>query len=224
MTEDYGLLLACAVLLIAAIRFWLRSRRLEARLAAQEDSHRVLLEASERLADRDHLTGLANRRAFDRALTNLRGRRAGDAGALILLDLDNFKQVNDSMGHLRGDAVLREVARELRRRVRDTDLVARLGGDEFAVLLRGVDHAQATAVAAHLRAGVRAATDGMPLRTPVDASVGVALLTPREETPSDALGRADAAMYRVKRSRGRPGRTAPRRVRAGQLELSAGNR
>src|SRR5919206_2490615 len=123
-----GMLVPAAV----AVRFWLRARRAEAELAARASRHRELVTEAIRLAERDPLTGLANRRAFDRAMGDMQAAAA--PGALVLLDLDNFKQVNDRLGHARGDEVLRDVARELRARVRASDLVARLGGDEFAVV------------------------------------------------------------------------------------------
>ena len=93
------------------------------------------------LVDHDVLTGLANRRRFDTELQRHleRCRRYGHNGAVLLLDLDNFKQVNDSLGHNAGDELLVTIGGLLRRSVRDTDVVARLGGDEFAVLLTDGD-------------------------------------------------------------------------------------
>src|SRR2546429_7567074 len=142
--------IAPAVMLVAplgalALRFWLRGRGAGPLRAAGTRRHHELV----RLAERDPLTGVANRRGFDRALAELQDRAATPgSGALILLDLDNFKQVNDRLGHQRGDKVLRDVARAIRRRFRDTDLGARLGGDELAGLLRDVDPQRAQAVPA----------------------------------------------------------------------------
>src|SRR5581483_9052415 len=98
-----------------------------------------------RLADQDALTGLLNRRGFlDGVQRELRRmQRAEERGALLSLDLDNFKQVNDSAGHAAGDRVLRATADVLRQRLRATDVVGRLGGDEFAALLLDVDEPQA---------------------------------------------------------------------------------
>jgi diguanylate cyclase (GGDEF)-like protein len=198
-----------------AARFWLRARRAESQLASSDRRHRELVTEMVRLAERDPLTGLANRRAFDRTLAEL--SLTGTPGALIVLDLDNFKQVNDRYGHQRGDQLLRDVARATRGRVRAGDLVARLGGDEFAVVLRGADTARAQAVAADLRVGVRHAVGGLPLMAPVDASVGVAALG--TDGVPELVARADAAMYRVKLAR--RGRLHRRRFRgADQLELS----
>jgi diguanylate cyclase (GGDEF)-like protein len=201
-----------------AARFWLRARRAERRLAAGDRGHREVVAEMVRLAERDPLTGLPNRRAFDRALAELPA--ATEPCAVILVDLDNFKQVNDCLGHQRGDHVLRQVAGAIRRRVRDTDLVARLGGDEFAIVLRGADEPRAHVVAADLRKGVRAACRELPLRTPVDASVGVAPLGSGAGDAAELLARADAAMYRVKHAR--RGQRGRRRFRAvDQLELSS---
>jgi diguanylate cyclase (GGDEF)-like protein len=219
MTDDLLLVLAALPPAVAAAVFWRRARRAEARLAADDSRHRALTVEMVRLAEHDPLTGLGNRRAFDRAMNELQA--AGEPGAVIVLDLDNFKQVNDRLGHQRGDEVLRAVARSLWRGVRESDVVARLGGDEFGIVLQRADTERAERVAADLRAGVIEACASLPLRKPVDASVGVA---PLGEAPGDAtelLARADAAMYRTKlarRSRSRP----RRRFRAShQLELGA---
>ena len=214
--------IAAAVMLVAplgalALRFWLRARRAEALLAEGDRRHHELV----RLAERDPLTGVANRRGFDRGLAELQdGTATPGSGALILLDLDNFKQVNDRLGHQRGDEVLRDVARAIRRRFRDTDLVARLGGDEFAVLLRDVDPQRAQAVADDLRGRVRQACEELPLRRAVDASVGVAPLGSKTGDGAELVARADAAMYRMKLARRQGGRRRRFR-RIDQLQLSS---
>jgi len=91
----------------------------------------------EYVVDHDFLTGLMNRRRFEEELTRetVRATRYGNSGAVLLLDIDNFKDINDTFGHRAGDDVLKGVAGLLRERLRDTDLIARVGGDEFAVLL-----------------------------------------------------------------------------------------
>jgi diguanylate cyclase (GGDEF)-like protein len=175
---------AITVLALGTVHAALRARR-----------YRLLAGESEQAAHRDELTGLGNRRAFDRALGEL-----GTEGALIVIDLDNFKQVNDRLGHPTGDRLLRDVAREIRARVRETDLVARLGGDEFAVVLRGADAAHARAVGAELAGAVREAAVGLALPVPVMASVGAAPLGEVRDT-DDLVTRADAAMYRMKNAR-----------------------
>src|SRR5919206_137853 len=115
MTEALPQFLPPIALAALAVRLWLRARRAERELAERDVRQRALLSQMVQLAERDPLTGLANRRAFDRELSQLAA--SGAHGALVVIDLDGFKQVNDRFGHQRGDAVLRDVARELRRRV-----------------------------------------------------------------------------------------------------------
>lgn len=152
----------------------------------------------QRLAERDHLTGLLNRRRIENDLDEAleavhhHGRRA----ALILIDLDCFKAVNDRMGHETGDKVLASVAATLATRVRGEDAVARIGGDEFAVLLRDVDLDAAERVAAELVTLIAQATDTNAHG--VTASAGVAPLTHETKTAQDALRAADRAMYAAK--------------------------
>jgi diguanylate cyclase (GGDEF)-like protein/PAS domain S-box-containing protein len=159
-----------------------------------------LEEALQSAAHSDPLTGLANRVALmDRMdLALARARRSGGACALLYLDLDRFKQVNDSLGHAAGDALLKDFAARLRDCVRQSDTVARLGGDEFVVLLEDLkDVAAARRVAEKMlesaRQPVRA--DGQDVR--VSTSIGIAL--GGEETDGQAwLKRADAALYQAK--------------------------
>ncbi|MCW2738017.1 EAL domain-containing protein [Nocardioides sp.] len=153
------------------------------------------------LADHDVLTGLANRRRFEDELQRHldRCRRHGPAGALLLLDLDNFKQVNDSLGHNAGDQLLITIAGLLRRSIRDTDVVARLGGDEFAVLLTdgGQDVAERMAELVVERVRDHATTlDGVGRR--VTASVGAVTFRAASEHAADVLALADMTMYDAK--------------------------
>jgi diguanylate cyclase (GGDEF)-like protein/PAS domain S-box-containing protein len=157
------------------------------------------------LADHDSLTGLYNRRRFFRELDAYLAwnERHGDPGAVLLLDVDRLKEVNDSLGHEAGDELLRHVAAVLLGRVRQTDVVARLGGDEFVVLLRGLSSEQAHDLAHQI--------PGLIAQTPVkvgegaliaSTSVGIALVESRRQAEADAIVReADAAMYRSKASR-----------------------
>jgi diguanylate cyclase (GGDEF)-like protein len=145
-------------------------------------------------ADVDPLTDILNRRGFDRELKRSLAyiTRYGTDAALVFLDLDGFKGVNDRHGHAAGDALLKAVARELTGRVRASDVVARLGGDEFVVLLWNVNAAQALAKAQDLETAIAAAGIG--------ASAGVAPLG-RDMSPSQATEAADAAMYARKKER-----------------------
>jgi diguanylate cyclase (GGDEF)-like protein len=173
--------------------------RLEAELAAAQTKAANL----EARADIDPLLDIANRRGFERELRRSLAyvRRYGTPAALIYLDLDRFKPVNDRHGHAAGDAVLKAVVAALQRAVRESDLVARLGGDEFAVLLWNVTELQAAAKAAGLEvaiAGITVVHDGVLLS--VGASAGFAMLLP-VDSPAEVIARADLAMYARKRTR-----------------------
>ena len=155
------------------------------------------------LADHDQLTGLFNRRRFEEELIRelSRADRAGSEGAVLSIDIDNFKAINDSAGHQAGDAMLLMVARILTDHCRASDFVARLGGDEFGVLLPAPDGAQARTVAEHLLAALHSevlVADGTPLR--LTASVGVALFESRETEAPEVVVDADLAMYEAKRA------------------------
>lgn len=161
-------------------------------------------EELERLSCTDTLTGLLNRRVFietvRRRLEDAGG--SGRPGALGYVDLDNFKCVNDSFGHQRGDAVLVAVADILRGHVGARDLAARLGGDEFAVWFEDTDADRAAAKAAALRTGAAAlAPFAGDAARPLGFSVGIAVFDPSSGEPIDQLmARADAAMYSIKKS------------------------
>lgn len=150
-----------------------------------------------RQASRDDLTGLPNRRAMMRA-TDARLADGDGHHALLLLDLDRFKEVNDALGHQAGDALLVQVARRLETRLRPGDLLARLGGDEFAVLLRHADRAVAEAVAHDLVVQLLEPFRVEDLKVHTDVSVGVALYPDHGEGFSDLLRRADASVYKAK--------------------------
>jgi diguanylate cyclase (GGDEF)-like protein/PAS domain S-box-containing protein len=151
------------------------------------------------MADHDALTGLFNRRRFEEELERhiAHGRRYGMSGALLLLDLDDFKQVNDRHGHRAGDRVLTAVAVVLRHRLRESDIVARFGGDEFAVLMPVGGDAEAAELADLLAAALN---HDVPAPTgPLHASVGIALFE-ESTTADEILSRADDAMYADKRN------------------------
>jgi diguanylate cyclase (GGDEF)-like protein len=156
------------------------------------------------LADHDPLTGLMNRRRLEAELEHIinDGRRYGYRSALILIDLDNFKMVNDTRGHALGDTVLKRVAQSLKERLRNTDRLARLGGDEFAVILPHCELDDAVAVAKELIATVALTTivpDATSKVIRVNASAGVAPFDGRPGlTPEALLVDADIAMYDAK--------------------------
>lgn len=154
-----------------------------------------------RLATTDVLTGLVNRRHFfERAEQELaRVRRYGEPAALILLDADHFKRINDTWGHGAGDEVLRRLAAVLREVPRITDLAGRLGGEEFGVLLPATDLEAARVLAERLREAMLAQAleiDGETVR--FSASFGVTVLHPEDDSFDTALARADAALYAAK--------------------------
>ncbi|MDH1684136.1 EAL domain-containing protein [Pseudomonas chengduensis] len=160
----------------------------------------------ERLAYSDELTGLPNRRLLLDRLQHAMDRenREGSLGALLFIDLDHFKTVNDSLGHLVGDALLVEVTTRLARELRTEDTLARLGGDEFVVLLEALGHEpqavaeQAAAVGEKLLRGLHGSCliDGHELA--ISASIGIALHPLGLQQASDILKQADTAMYRAK--------------------------
>jgi diguanylate cyclase (GGDEF)-like protein len=155
-----------------------------------------------REARTDELTGLANRRSFNESLARATGGRRVDHGlAVLILDLDDFKVVNDTLGHHYGDELLRLVAPRLRQAVRSDDIVARIGGDEFAVLLPGADAERAAQVAERLRAGFRRPFRLGPRAQSISASVGIALAPEDGADPVELLQHADLAMYEAKTSR-----------------------
>jgi two-component system cell cycle response regulator len=155
------------------------------------------------LAVTDDLTGLYNRRYFERHLSILLGKAQEQERdmALMLIDMDYFKAVNDTHGHDTGDAVLREFADRLRRNIRGVDLACRFGGEEFVVLMPDTDYKQAQGVAERVRSAVAeksfATGSGRPLG--VTVSVGLALNEHATDTPEMLLKRADIALYRAKR-------------------------
>jgi diguanylate cyclase (GGDEF)-like protein len=163
---------------------------------------RALQRELQRLALHDPLTGLPNRRLFeDRVAQALRrSDRTGDDVALLFIDLDNFKALNDSLGHAAGDAFLVETAGRIRTELRESDTAARIGGDEMAVLLEcGPDCIDALEVAERLLARLRMPWTTDP-RVRVSASIGVAVRTKGGPGPSELLAQADAAMYAAKNS------------------------
>jgi diguanylate cyclase len=148
----------------------------------------------------DELSGLGNRRAFVEAVEK---RTAAGQGhfSVMLIDLDRFKEVNDSLGHLTGDRLLHEVGTRLQARMRHGDMLARLGGDEFAILLDHTSADDARVIAERLRSDLQQAfvSDGMTIYS--DASCGIAAWPAAARTVGGLLQRADIAMYEAKRER-----------------------
>jgi diguanylate cyclase (GGDEF)-like protein/hemerythrin-like metal-binding protein/PAS domain S-box-containing protein len=187
---------------------------LEAKVATRTAELALANEELHHLARHDALTGLPNRRVLHehlrRALAT--GKRSGHLGALLLLDLDNFKPLNDEHGHAVGDLLLIEVARRLGTSVRELDTVVRFGGDEFVVLLDGLNsdallaREEAASVAEKIRRALAqpyllalsppAAAAGVEHRC--TASIGVTIFSHRDSDADDILRRADAAMYQAK--------------------------
>jgi diguanylate cyclase (GGDEF)-like protein len=189
---------------------------LEAVLAKLEPGDRSVVEGAMRraerteaelrhLADHDPLTGLLNRRRFRAELDQYVSfsDRYGGRGAVMVIDIDGLKRVNDRLGHQAGDTLIRRVAEILRTRVRATDIVARLGGDEFAVLMPQTDSAGAMQLGEDLRAEVAV---GFPFAAEAEAatiSVGIAMFgTPRGVGAEVVLASADEAMYAAKEAGG----------------------
>jgi diguanylate cyclase (GGDEF)-like protein/PAS domain S-box-containing protein len=156
------------------------------------------------LADHDVLTGLLNRRRFEEELARQVAYEAryGTGGAVLVLDLDDFKEVNDTRGHGAGDAVISSVANLLRDRLRQSDVLARLGGDEFAILLPTATQEQARLTATSLLEAVRThrfVPGGQPVR--VSTSIGAALVSSASaDSAEELMVRADVAMYEAKES------------------------
>ncbi len=152
-------------------------------------------------ATRDPLTGLLNRSGFDAALRAHRARceRSGPSGAVLMIDLNNFKQVNDTHGHHVGDQVIVSVAHTLTGRLRSNDVVGRIGGDEFVVLLPNGGQHEADQVAADLTDSIASITidaNGTPVRP--TASIGGATFHDERTCGHDVLIAADATRYRAK--------------------------
>jgi diguanylate cyclase (GGDEF)-like protein len=178
--------IALAALLGALILIWSRNERMQ---------------ELEREASQDSLTGLKNRRRFEEDLRTVmaRSRREGTTGALLMIDLDHFKDVNDTHGHPAGDRLIEEIAGVLRRRTRASDVLARLGGDEFAVVLPRSSLGEAQIVGEAIAAAVREHRPERDAVEPVTASIGVAMFGEDDRIGSATIvAEADTAMYAAK--------------------------
>jgi len=167
-----------------------------------EELQRLHAEVRE-LANRDCLTGLHNRRAFRELATQMlkSAHRNKDSAALLMIDLDHFKQVNDRYGHAEGDLVMTRVADALRATARENDIVARHGGEEFVVAILGADEAESQVAAERVRAAIAAIADA---KCRITASIGIASFTPGthkldvSKILERMLGQADRALYFAK--------------------------
>jgi len=173
------------------------------RLKAEAAHWRARAEAAESLAERDVLTPVLNRRGFEREMSRAMAfcRRHRTEAALLYLDLDGFKAINDQLGHQAGDAALIACAEILNRNLRESDAVGRLGGDEFAVLLLGTDAKGAKHKAQSLTETL--SKDGFAWQGqvhPLNGSFGVRAFTGQTD-PADWLAEADAAMWVRKKGR-----------------------
>lgn len=178
-----------------------RMARIRARLQAQREELRGALSRSETLAGRDALTGLVNRRRAEALLDKAmrRHQRSGSAFSLAMLDIDHFKQVNDTHGHATGDALLCAFSTTLREGLRDTDTLTRWGGEEFLLFLDDADPASARSAVLRLRERVHGLALPLAGGGQLDCrfSAGVVTLQP-EESARTLLHRADEALYRAK--------------------------
>ncbi len=198
-----GALLALSPIFVVAIHFSLMMLPLlgVTALLIYQSTQQALRRAHE--ASHDSLTHLLNRRTFDNHLSGFLASNDDDVrGAILLLDLDGFKEINDRLGHQTGDMVLLGIANQLTRSAPEAAVVARLGGDEFAVLIPGVgSDASTMAIVEQLRTELTRpiVVDGFPLS--VGVSIGLAFAPTHGRTPEDLLSAADIAMYRAKRYR-----------------------
>ena len=171
--------------------------RLRAEIARLEDRVRTL----DQLAHEDPLIELPNRRGFMRELRMViagGGRRDGEQAAMLFVDVDGLKRINDSYGHKAGDDALNHIARLLTDGVRRSDCVARLGGDEFGILLKHTDERSAGDTAARLRARMtecQYSCDGNAVQ--LGFAIGMTMIA-AGDTPDDVIARADRAMYAQK--------------------------
>ena len=210
--RDYSLTLELAVIVLAQTLVLTGAGLTAARALGQLETDRNRLEAElRRMADYDALTGTLSRRRFQHEIERLWRRtvRYEGTAAVLMIDLDGFKEINDTYGHTAGDEVLKNVGKVLIDRVRASDSVGRLGGDEFGVALERVDQRQAENVASditHLLAAAEVLAVHPDVR--VTASVGVGMIGSQTASADEAVVSADREMYAVKAEHKRSGTSA----------------
>lgn len=168
-------------------------------------AQKALQERLRFMALHDPVTGLPNRTALDQHLSGLAGRHAGGAGqaAVGVIDLDDFKPINDTYGHEAGDVLLTEFANRIRLRMRETDFLARLGGDEFVIVIEDLEPGAAQEQLENILTCLHQVLDiefvlAPTISTQIRMSLGLALYNPNEETGDAVLRRADTALYELK--------------------------
>lgn len=157
------------------------------------------LDREKELARTDQLTGIANRRHFSEVADDeiRRSHRYQDCFSIIYLDIDNFKTVNDTLGHSEGDRLLRQVAATITMNIRESDMVARLGGDEFGLLLPKADREAAVTVVTKMRSSLKTDVEAV---WPVTFSIGMVTYRTAPENTNEMIRIADQLMYEVKTS------------------------
>lgn len=196
------IVIAAAIGMLIAIGLFARARRRVLVTESERTSLRSQVDERGFEADHDELTGLLNRRGFFTSLGERVSARTVRL-AVLLLDLDGFKEINDTLGHAAGDALLRQIGPRLRVALRDRDEIARLGGDEFAVLVdaAGMTAHDADEIGRRVRATLAAPFEVAGLSLQVRASIGVALFPEHGTAADELLRQADIAMYQAKQNR-----------------------
>jgi diguanylate cyclase len=216
-----GLLVVATAAAVPTVAVGFATGGLVAAIARTAVTFRLVRSAAEhrRAARTDDLTGAANRRACNETLEQaLRGRSHDGELALVMLDLDDFREVNDTYGHHHGDELLQLVSGRLADAVRDGDLLARIGGDEFAVIMDGVGLEPALEVADRLRASLRRPFTVGAQQLSVEASIGIAVCPQDAADASELLRLADLAMYDAKTTGSGPRAYDPRRHVTGDTQ------
>jgi diguanylate cyclase (GGDEF)-like protein len=192
---------ATFVAALVLVSTWM-CERIARSLRLREQMLREAIAGLEELSVRDPLTRLYNRRQLESRLEEELPRvRRGHPVAVLMMDLDRFKSVNDEHGHLAGDEMLRRIAAAIQESTRAIDVVGRFGGDEFVAILPDTDAEQARVVAERLVRTVRSIGEGLNAKRPVTVSVGIAVAQP-EEDGLTLMNSADDAAYRAKAAGG----------------------